>query len=71
MNYYRKYFLKQLDEDSSYSSGTMGPAATVDHSGIANTDWYAPGDARIPMGGRVYKRNGVVKKMKTTKKRKK
>ena len=69
MNSYRKYFLKQINEDSSYSSGTMGPAANVDHSGIENTDWYAPGDARIPMGGRVYTRNGILKKKRKAKKK--
>jgi|LauGreStaDraftv2_3_1035109.scaffolds.fasta_scaffold301057_2 hypothetical protein len=62
-----KQFYAIFKEDSSYSDGTLGPAANVSHDAIANSDWYAPGDYRIPTGGKVYRRSGVVKRKKRRK----
>lgn len=57
-----KEFYSFCFEDSSYAGGTLGPAANISHDGISNSDWYAPGDYRIPMGKKVYTRAGVVKR---------
>jgi hypothetical protein len=36
-------------EDVSIGGGALGPAAAAGHGGaVGNSDWYAPGDARIP-----------------------
>jgi hypothetical protein len=70
--YYSK--LKKVhDEDENVASGAFGPAAGEGHGGITNTDWYAPGDARVPKALGVYSRRGKVKtnKKKTRRKNKK
>ena len=73
--YYSK--LKKVhDEDENVAggaSGAFGPAAGAGHGGITNTDWYAPGDARVPKALGVYSRRGKVntKKKKTRRKNKK
>ena len=62
-NYYSK--LKKVhDEDENVAGGTgsaFGPGAGEDHGGISNTDWYPPGDARVPKALGVYSRRGKVK----------
>ena len=36
-------------EDVSVGGGALGSAAAAGHGGaVGNSDWYAPGDARIP-----------------------
>lgn len=36
-------------EDVSVGGGVLGPAAAAGHGGaVGNSDWYAPGDTRIP-----------------------
>tara|TARA_R110000796_G_scaffold61409_4_gene142263 strand:- start:204 stop:608 length:405 start_codon:yes stop_codon:yes gene_type:complete len=73
--YYSK--LKKVhDEDENVAGGAgsaFGPAAGEGHGGITNTDWYAPGDARVPKALGVYSRRGKVKtkKNKTRRKNKK
>jgi len=73
--YYSK--LKKVhDEDENVAGGSssaFGPAAGEGHGGITNTDWYAPGDARVPKALGVYSRRGKVKtkKKKTRRKNKK
>jgi hypothetical protein len=67
---------KVHDEDENVAggdSGAFGPAAGAGHGGITNTDWYAPGDARVPKALGVYSRRGKVmtKKKKTRRKNKK
>lgn len=45
-----KTFKQFVQEDSSVGGGALGPAAAVGHGGdVGNTDFYAPGDARIPV----------------------
>ena len=40
---------KQFVEDVSVGGGALGPAAAAGHGGdVGNTDFFAPGDARIP-----------------------
>ena len=73
--YYSK--LKKVHEEDENvaggDSGAFGPAAGTGHGGISNTDWYAPGDARVPKALGVYSRRGKVKtkKKKTRRKNKK
>ena len=71
-NYYSK--LKKVhDEDENVAGGAggaFGPAAGEGHGGISNTDWYAPGDARVPKALGVYSRRGKVKTKKKNTRRK-
>ena len=73
--YYSK--LKKVHEEDENvaggAGGAFGPAAGTGHGGISNTDWYAPGDARVPKALGVYSRRGKVKtkKKKTRRKNKK
>ena len=73
--YYSK--LKKIhDEDENVAGGAgsvFGSAAGEGHGGISNTDWYAPGDARVPKALGVYSRRGKVStnKKKTRRKNKK
>jgi len=67
---------KVHDEDENVAGGAgsaFGPSAGEGHGGISNTDWYAPGDARVPKALGVYSRRGKVKtkKKKTRRKNKK
>tara|TARA_Y100000310_G_C20702883_1_gene831611 strand:- start:2894 stop:3136 length:243 start_codon:yes stop_codon:yes gene_type:complete len=66
---FEKYFKQSLTENmTTASAGIGGTAATTDSS-----DFYAPGDARLPkslFGGKILTRAGVAGK-KRRKKRKK
>jgi len=74
-NYYSK--LKKVhDEDENVAGGSgsaFGSNAGIGHGGLNNTDWYAPGDARVPKALGVYSRRGKVStnKKKTRRKNKK
>ena len=62
------------EDDNTVGGGALGPAAAIGHSGLNNTDFYAPGDFRRPTAlGAVYSRRGKVgnKKRKTRKKKNK
>lgn len=62
-----KTFKEFIEEDVSVGGGALGPAAAVGHGGsVGNTDWYAPGDARLPtiLGAKTV--SGKKKKKKTT-----
>lgn len=63
-----KKFYSIYVEDSSYSGGTLGPAAATGNNGVSNSDWYASGDYRVPKGGKVYTRSGLVKRKRKYKK---
>lgn len=67
MKKFKEYFF----EDTSYTGGVLGPEAVSDHSGIENTDWYAPGDYRIPKGRGTFSRAGLIKKKRKKKPKKK
>ncbi|NDB81398.1 MAG: hypothetical protein EB127_01425 [Alphaproteobacteria bacterium] len=42
-----KEFVQQ--EDVSVGGGALGAAAATGHGGaVGNSDWYAPGDTRMP-----------------------
>ena len=65
---------KVSEEDENVAGGAgsaFGPAAGADHKGISNTDWYAPGDSRIPKALGVYSRKGKVKSKSRRKRAKK
>jgi len=65
---------KVSEEDENVAGGAgsaFGPAAGADHRGISNTDWYAPGDSRIPKALGVYSRKGKVKSKSRRKRAKK
>jgi hypothetical protein len=70
--YYSK--LKKVHEEDENvaggAGGAFGPAAGVGHGGITNTDWYAPGDARMPKALGIYSRRGKVKTNKKKSRRK-
>lgn len=52
-------------------SGTMGGSAGgFSPESISGSDFYAPGDARIPKGGAVISRNGRVNTKRNKKRRK-
>ena len=58
------------EDDSSYADGSLGPNAAVGHS--QSSDWYAPGDNRIPFAfGVVQTRKGAIKSKRRRKKKKK
>jgi len=45
-----KTFKDFVKEDNSVGGGALGSAAAVGHGGsVGNTDFYAPGDARVPV----------------------
>ena len=51
MNLFRELFLKCLEEDiAAGDGGAFGGGDSFGHGGaFGNTDFYAPGDSRIPM----------------------
>ena len=71
LNYQTKKRKKVKEEDdSSYADGSLGPNAAVGHS--QSSDWYAPGDNRIPFAfGVVQTRKGAIKSKRRRKKKKK
>lgn len=47
------FYNKLLEDMSSGAGGVFGDAPSMGHGGdIGNTDFYAPGDARIVKGGK-------------------
>ena len=60
-----------LHEDSSVGEGALGSAAADDLGGaVGNTDFYAPGDARMPYAIGAKRRKKKHKKRGKRKKRK-
>ena len=42
--------MRSILEDVSVGGGALGPAAAAGHGGaVGNSDFYAPGDTRIPV----------------------
>jgi hypothetical protein len=59
---------KQFFESMTVGAALGGAPGGYSPDNISSSDFYAPGDARIPKGGVVISRKGLVK---TSKKRKK
>lgn len=63
-------FMKALREDSTATGALGGSTGGFNPEGgsISSSDFYAPGDARIPKGGRVIQtRRGAIKRRKKKK----
>lgn len=58
------------EDENTIGGGAFGPAAETGHNGINNTDWYATGDARVPMYLGTQSRLGKVSKTKKRKNKK-
>ncbi len=63
---FKQYFYESMTAGVALggSSGGFSP------NNISGSDFYAPGDARIPKGGAVYTRAGKLKRKKRNKKNK-
>ena len=48
INLYHKLFKKILSEDSFGGDGGALGSATAHGGDVGNSDWYAPGDSRVP-----------------------
>lgn len=68
--YYSKLKEVHSEDENTVGGGALGPAAAVGHNALTNTDWYAPGDYRIPLGRGTYSRRGKVKTSKKKQRRK-
>jgi hypothetical protein len=66
MNFFERRFKQLLDEDmTAGAGGVFGDAPSMGHGGaVGNTDFYAPGDPRIPKGGKKKARKKKNKKTK-------
>tara|TARA_R110000824_G_scaffold31867_8_gene103408 strand:+ start:6156 stop:6449 length:294 start_codon:yes stop_codon:yes gene_type:complete len=67
---YSKLKKTHSEDENTVGGGALGPAAAVGHNSLTNTDWYAPGDYRIPRGIGTYSRRGKVKTSKKKQRRK-
>lgn len=62
---------KQFFYESMTSAGALGSnSGGFSPDNISGSDFYAPGDARIPKGGAVYTRAGKLKQKKRKKRNK-
>ena len=68
--YYSKLKKFHDEDENTIGGGAFGPAAETGHNGINNTDWYATGDARVPMHLGTQSRLGKVSKTKKRKNKK-
>ena len=68
---YELIFMKILNEDIGVSSALGGTAAGFSGDNITSSDFYAPGDSRIPSSifGGVLTRRGISKKKRKRKSR--
>lgn len=57
-------------ESMTVGAALGGTAGGFSPNNISGSDFYAPGDARIPKGGAVYTRAGKLKRKKRKKKNK-
>ena len=56
-------------ESMTVGAAMGGSAAGFSPDNISGSDFYAPGDARIPKGGAVYTRAGKIKRKKNKKRK--
>jgi len=61
---------KQFYENMTVSGTMGGSAGGFSPDSISGSDFYAPGDARIPKGGAVLSRSGRVNTKRSKKRRK-
>ena len=64
MKLFEKLFYDKLLEDmGAGAGGVFGSAPSMGHGGdVGNTDFYAPGDTRIPKGGKKKQKKKKKKK---------
>ncbi len=63
---FKEYFYESTTAASALGSSPGG----FSPDSISGSDFYAPGDARIPKGGAVYTRAGALKRKKNKKRKK-
>lgn len=57
------FYTKLLEDMAAGAGGVFGDTASMGHGGdFGNTDFYAPGDARIPKGGKKKQKKKKKKK---------
>ncbi len=64
------YLNAKEEDNNTVGGGALGPAAGIGHQGLENTDFYAPGDARVPKALGAYTRKGKITKRRKKKKTK-
>ena len=57
---FKQFFYENMTSAGSLGGGSGG----FSPDNISGSDFYAPGDARMPKGGAVYTRSGKIKKRK-------
>ena len=68
--YYSKLKKFHSEDENTVGGGALGSAAAVGHNALTNSDWYAPGDYRVPKYLGAYSRSGKVKPGRKNKKKK-
>ena len=63
---FKEYFYESMTAAGALGSSPGG----FSPDSISGSDFYAPGDARIPKGGAVYTRAGALKRKKNKKRKK-
>jgi len=63
---FKEYFYESMTAAAALGSSPGG----FSPDSISGSDFYAPGDARIPKGGAVYTRAGALKRKKNKKRKK-
>jgi len=61
---------KQFFYENMTAGAVLGGTGGFSPDNISDSDFYAPGDVRIPKGGAVYTRAGKLKRKKRHKKNK-
>lgn len=68
---FREYVNLIKEDNVAAGGGVFGDGPSFGHGGaVGNSDFYAPGDARIPFGIGYFSRQGKLRKKKRKKKRK-
>jgi hypothetical protein len=62
---FKEFFYENMTVDSTLG----GSAGGFSPDSISGSDFYAPGDTRIPKGGAVFSRNGRVNKKRKRKRK--
>jgi hypothetical protein len=68
---FREYVELIREDNEAAGGGVFGDGPSFGHGGaVGNSDFYAPGDARIPFALGYFSRQGKLRKKKRKKKRK-
>ena len=68
---FREYVKLIREDNVAAGGGVFGDGPSFGHGGaVGNSDFYAPGDARIPFALGYFSRQGKLRKKKRKKKRK-